>query len=191
LLSSHIAIIEETSSPAYENPSEGYYTAWKSLSPTEREAAEVFSLGKTLWCIFEGCADTRNSVLKAFKFDDGQEFPEFRRAPPKIRRLIEQCTRGNRDGAEGRTEVVRVGNIVFPRGRTGRRGEPLGTEDETIEAAKDMWRIRVKDMEDFLVAKTRWKEGTATEDDEKLLGFMSRPTLDEILEVLAEEHISP
>lgn len=38
----------------YDNPDHGYYNTWASLSSPEQEAAEVFMLGKVLWCIFEG-----------------------------------------------------------------------------------------------------------------------------------------
>ncbi len=45
-------------SASYQNRAQGHSTAWVSLKPEEREAAQIFMLGKLLWCIFEG----RNSI---------------------------------------------------------------------------------------------------------------------------------
>lgn len=172
--------------PIYANPLSGYYRPWISFTPAERESAEVFSLGKTLWCIFEGCSDTRNSVLKAFKHESGLEFPEFRQTPNKIRKLIEMCTKGNRDGEPQRVEIVRHGAKFYPRGRSGVNGEPEGTASEAREAAKVMWQQRIEEMERFLEAKRRWSGGQRTEEDEALLGYPTRPSLEEVLAELEE-----
>jgi hypothetical protein len=177
---------ERDPDPIYANPPNGYYRPWICLTPAEREAAEVFSLGKTLWCIFEGCSDTRNSVLKAFKRDSWLEFPGFRRTPAKIRTLIAACTRGNRDGEPGRVEIVRRGSNLYPRGRSGVNGEPLGTIAETRKAAKVMWQQRIQEMENFLQAKKRWRDGQEREEDRDLLGYLGRPLLSEVLRILTE-----
>ncbi|CAO2655439.1 Nn.00g105030.m01.CDS01 [Neocucurbitaria sp. VM-36] len=179
LLSAFVA--DKEVSHIYDNPIDGYYAAWHRLSPKEREAAEVYSLGKTLWCIFEGCADTRNSTLKAFKVDSGQEFPMFVRTPPRIRNLILQCVKGNRDGEPERAEAIRVKDYVRP------RGQPEATEKQAMFAAKSMWQTRIKEMETFLDAMLRIRSHNATQSDQELLGYMMRPSLDEILSVLQAE----
>jgi serine/threonine protein kinase len=177
---------EQDPHPIYANPPNGYYRPWICFTPAEQEAAEVFSLGKTLWCIFEGCSDTRNSVLKAFKRDSGLEFPDFRRTPAKVRTLIAACTRGNRDGEPDRVEIVRQGSKVYPRGRSGVNGEPLGTIAEARKAAKLMWQQRIQEMEHFLQAKKRWRDGQGREEDRDLVGYPSRPLLSEVLRILTE-----
>ena len=173
----------------YDNPSDGYYTAWKILTPAEQEAAEVFTLGKTLWCIFEGCAGPRISTLKAFRYDSSQEFPEFRRTPERMRRLILDCVKGNRDGEGGRIEVFRIGDKAFSRGYHGMPESPGDEARMTMHAAREMWKARISDMENFLNAKLRWRKGEATDNDKQLLGFMLRPSLDEILEVIKREEL--
>ena len=173
--------------PKYDNPPEGYYNAWNMLSRIEQEAAASYSLGKTLWCIFEGCNDTRNSVLRMFKHESGLEFPQFRRTPARIQELIRQCTQGSPDWLPSREGIIRVGSKVYPRGKTGRNGEPTGTAEEAMKAARQMWETRVQNMEDFLHAKDRWQESKALDGDEELLGFMLRPKLSDALKVIVEE----
>ena len=193
---------DPSSSHLYQNPPHGYYRPWLGLTHNQREAAEAFSLGKLLWCIFEGCADTRSSLLKAFRAEPlptsdmpppaelGIEFPSFKLTPEPVRALIRRCTQNDplwhaANGAATRG-VVRVGSKVYPRGRTGVGGEPLGTAAEARTAAREGWRETVSDMEAFLEAWTRWKEGQAEETDEHLLGFRRRPTLREVLDELKE-----
>lgn len=171
---------------AYANPENGYYTAWIHLKPSEREAAEVFSLGKTLWCIFESCANTCNPILKDFLNDIKQEHPEYHRTPPILRELVERCTKGNLLGVDGKTEIVRRHDKVYPRGHSGWRGERCDTAKETAVAANQMWKGRVEEMGEFLETKLKWRKGIATEEDEKLIGFTWRPTLKEVLSSLIE-----
>ncbi|KAL2869467.1 uncharacterized protein BJX67DRAFT_379021 [Aspergillus lucknowensis] len=188
--------IQPAGDPIYDNPAAGYYRPWMNFSAAEQEAAEVFSLGKTLWCVFEGRCDTRNSILKAFKHHDDDdssaalEFPHFRATPEPVRQLIRECTRGNRDGESGRVEVVRRGWRVYPRGRSGIEGEPLGTAREAMEAARRMWQQRIAEMEEFLAARTRWQRGEGREGDVELLGYPGRPSLREVvnrLTIIADE----
>ncbi|KAF2761735.1 hypothetical protein EJ05DRAFT_496635 [Pseudovirgaria hyperparasitica] len=185
ILESHVGLTQDPD-PTYDNPVNGYYTAWTTLTPEEQEAAEVFSLGMALWCIFEGCADTRNSVLKAFRYDSEQEFPEFWRSPNAIRKLIYDCTQGFRNSDLGRTRIIRINDKVYPRGRSGVNGEPTGTALEAAVAAQQMWKERVAAMETFLDAKARWKRGERNRGDEQLLGFMNRPKLQEVQHRLFE-----
>ena len=183
----------------YANPPQGYYRPWLALGPAQREAAEVFSLGKLLWCLFEGRADPRISLLKSFRHEPLSspwctappaldiEFPTFRRTPEPVRALIRRCTRGDplwRPEAAWQRGIVRVGAQAFPRGRSGVSGEPRGTAQEALEAAKQGWRETLRDMEIYLDAWGRWRRGGASQQDEELLGFTLRPTLQEILDRL-------
>ena len=51
-----------------------------------------------------------------------------------------------------------------------------------------MWKYCIKEMEEYLEAYLKWKRGTDLhEKHRELLGFLLRPTLAEILRVLAVE----
>jgi hypothetical protein len=190
ILDQHIPTLRDDLSDLeiYPNPPRGFYKAWYSLSALEVEAAEVYSLGKTLWSIFEGCIDTKNSPLKAFKYDTGQEYPEYRRTPPQIRKLIEDCTAGEREYVRNGSEtgIIRIGSKIFPRPFKGANEDQEMSEYEAKKAAKLWWQNVVKDMELYLAAKHRWKNGTHTEEDEENLGFPKRPRLADVLGRLAE-----
>jgi len=187
---------DPSDSEIYANPPRGYYKAWYTLSASDKEAAEVYSLGKTLWAIFEGCADTKNSPLKAFKHDSGQEYPEYRRTPQQIRRLIEECTAGEREYVRNgyETGIIRVGSKIFARPFTGDYEGGEKSEYEARKATKLWWQSIVEDMEVYLAAKARWKDGTHTNEDMEKLGFPNRPRLAEVLnrlENLETELCSP
>jgi serine/threonine protein kinase len=176
----------QDSTPLYANPAKGYFHVWNSLSSWEREAAEVFSLGKILWCIFEGCKDTRNSFWTEYKHDSGQEFPEFRKTPALVRDLIRNCTKGCPDWRDGPTPVIRRGSKVYVRGKTGIGGEPMLSAPEVARSVKSMWQERVCNMEKYLEAKKRWGLSTASAEDEALLGFPLRPDLKSVMTFLEQ-----
>ncbi|KAH8590661.1 hypothetical protein B0O99DRAFT_634361 [Bisporella sp. PMI_857] len=179
--------IEET---IYTNPPRGYFKTWLMLSAMEMEAAEVYSLGMTLWCIFEGIPSNRNPMRRSWHIDHLQEFPEFRRSPARIRKLILECVRGWE--AWSLEILVRRGAMMYPPGKTGRGGEPLGTALETQEAGIAIWRRWLDDMEPYLWARKRWQDGCASEADLEMLGFPKRPKLQGVLDELDDilrEHL--
>jgi len=167
----------------YSNPENGYFQSWKILSPTEMEAAEVYSLGMMLWCIFERVPCNRNSMSKGWGTDDLHEFPEFRYSPQQMQDLILRCTRGYKswslDGG-----LVRRGAKFFPRGKSGLPHEPTATASETREAAMIMWQQWLNDMEVLLLARKRWLNGEQSAADIDILGFPARPTLQQVLDEL-------
>lgn len=77
--------IEET---IYTNPPQGYFKTWLMLSPIEVEAAEIYSLGMTLWYIFEDVPSNRNPMRRSWPLDHFQEFLQFRHSPKRIQTLI-------------------------------------------------------------------------------------------------------
>jgi hypothetical protein len=171
----------------YTNPTQGYYQPWIALKPWQHEAAMVFSLGMILWCIFEGVPSPKNPLSKTFKQDDLQEFPQFsHRTPPRIRSLIQDCTRGSRSWAVPEFDIVRRGTKFYPRGKSGVNGEPVGTEYQTRLAAREMWKQRLSEMEAFLTVKERYEDGGSLrrKDDEAFLGYPLRPRLVDVLAVL-------
>jgi hypothetical protein len=194
MLKYHMPFMNGTARPVqgeiYSDPEGGYNMIWNSLSETRQEAAEVYSLGKVLWCIFEGCGDTSNSVAKEFEHDTGQEFPEFIRTPPRIRELILWCTKGSPDRtAKEKVGIIRVGAKVFPRDINCLIGETEEMVSVTIAAAKTMWQNIVRNMEIYLEAEQKWGTGDGSDQDIELLGFVHGPRLIDVLRSLVEvEH---
>ena len=127
-------------SPIYSDPPNGCYKAWNLLDHSEQEAAMVFSLGKILWCIFEGASCTRNSLLVEPKYGCLLEFPTFQRTPAKLQQLIRQCTTGSYEWKGSQIDIVRRGSKFYPRGRPGVNGEAAANAVEAMDAAKTMWK---------------------------------------------------
>jgi hypothetical protein len=168
--------------PLYSNPEHGYFRAWTALVAAEREAAEVYSLGMTLWCVFEGVPTNRNSMSKGWAVEHLQEFPEFRHTPERLRHLIMECTKGYKSWSFD-CGLVRRGAKIYPRGKSGLPGEPTATAIETRDAAMSMWLNWLDGMEVFLLARKRWLAGDADDADLKIIGF-PRPKLQQVLDEL-------
>jgi hypothetical protein len=189
-------------SETYTDPAKAYYQPWTALSGWEQESAMIYSLGMIMWCIFEGVPSPKNPLSKIFKTEDEQEFPQFTtRTPQLVRNLIKACTQGHKDwstqGKVSKTttndsanthayDIVRRGYRFYPRGQSGVNGEPVADEHTTRWTAREMWRARLRDMEEYLEVKGRYREGGGLDrkQDERLLGLPLRPRLDEVLAVL-------
>lgn len=185
LLREHLPGRDLDKGMAYSNPEEGYFDIWNLLSPSRRESAMVYSLGKLMWCIFEGWSHTQNNMGEDYRFDCEWEFPESRISPPNIRQLIRECTKGAPDWAVDKDDsIVRVASSIYPRGKTGLHGEPEASGMETLLFCKGMWERRIQKMDHYLEAKLRWERGTAHATDAELLGFPFRPKLRDVLDRL-------
>lgn len=165
-------------SAPYGNPKWGYFQAWNVLPAARQEAAMVYSLGKTMWCIFEGWNHTINGVEEEYTVSCEWEFPEFRCSPPGVRDLVATCTKGSPDWTSSSVaRLERVGTKAYPGGRTGRHGEPEATPVETFQFSQHMWQGRLLLMDRYLEAMLRRDSGVCEADDELLLGYPQRPTL--------------
>ncbi len=70
----------------YANPQHGYNASWIALNPEEQEVAEVYMLGRLLWCIFEGVSGPQKAaVWQSYRWESNLEFPEYDRTPPVLR----------------------------------------------------------------------------------------------------------
>lgn len=176
----------------YHNPPHGYNVAWACLTPAEQERAEVYMLGRLLWCIFEGMsAPQRGAVWQSYRNEPEFEFPAFARTPPGLRGLIERCTAGRRPQLSGL--VVRRGSRLEMRASPagGRPGlepreamQPAGREAEirTIrQVAAEFWREEIAWAEDFLLDRER-KMGDGTWNE----NIFGRPSLEEVDGALAD-----
>lgn len=190
MLESHVLRSSSEGTP-YSNPQLGYFDEWNVLEPAQQEAAMVYSLGKTLWSIFEGWSHTMNGMDEEYPdgSECGWEFPAFRKSPPAIQRLIQDCTKGCIFwGPLHRSGLARVGPNIYPLIRHTRKSSIIqmeATGQETLLFARDMWTDRQDDMERYLQAKDRWQAGLALRGDDDLLGFGFRPTLDYVMTALS------
>ncbi|KAG4444317.1 hypothetical protein IFR05_000191 [Cadophora sp. M221] len=67
---------------------------WLCMSKSEREASEMYMVGRLLWCIFEGVSAPQKELWMEYLHEPDIEFPEFRRTPQQLRELIWSCTPG-------------------------------------------------------------------------------------------------
>ncbi|KAL2023443.1 hypothetical protein VTK56DRAFT_2439 [Thermocarpiscus australiensis] len=173
-----------------------YNIPWQCLDAAEQEAAEVYMLGRALWCVFEGqSAPQRAAPWQSYRRellpgeddgDGGFEFPAYRRTPPALRDLLDRCTRGRRPALSGLI-VRRASKLVLVRDdREGRRNGGPEEEDEeekeeakVVRVAREWWRAEVAAAERFL----------AMREDQRSRGvwkgnYFGRPTLREVLDEL-------
>ncbi|KAH9213195.1 hypothetical protein DL95DRAFT_248244, partial [Leptodontidium sp. 2 PMI_412] len=67
---------------------------WLCMSKSEREASELYMVGRLLWCIFEGVSAPQKELWMEYLHEPDIAFPEFRRTPKQLRELILSCTPG-------------------------------------------------------------------------------------------------
>lgn len=160
----------------YDNPPLGYNIPWNYITREEQEYAEVYMLGRLLWCIFEAVsAPQRGAIWCSYHHEPEFDFPEFHRTPPELRALIEQCTRGRRRQLS--SLVVRKGNKIVL--RDDPRGD--GTPEEIKAVAKAFWVDEVLWAQDFVMRREiQVKKGTLKTN------HFGRPTLRRVHQVLEE-----
>ncbi|KAH9210709.1 hypothetical protein DL95DRAFT_241189, partial [Leptodontidium sp. 2 PMI_412] len=167
----------------YANPAHGYNLSWLSLSPRERESAQVFNLGLFLWCLFEGIPYPHRDlwVESAFYHFIPYEFPEMRRSPENIRNLIRMCMQGSKvlDGPRRHLGLVRRGSLVVPKGR---EEDDDISDDDVVEAAREYWKEEIGRLDDLWMARENGR-GTAFDEGGITCGT---PTLKEVLAMLEE-----
>ena len=165
----------------------GYNIAWASLNEGATAKAQVYPLGKVLWCIFEGLPspDGPHNVESFLEdFNQNQGFPEFRLSPPKVQELIKRCTSGALEWQNRPRGVVRDGDRIAPYGMQGCQV----TATETQQAASQWWLEELNRAEGFVRYEFALDgRGTTSEYIIQLKqDIASRPSLEEILETLSE-----
>ncbi|KAL1884292.1 hypothetical protein VTK73DRAFT_3276 [Phialemonium thermophilum] len=152
-----------------------YNIPWLCLSEVEQEAAEVYMLGRVLWCLFEGqSAPQPSAVWQSYRLEPDLEFPEYRRTPQALRALIDRCTRGRRKGLSEHI-IRRASRLVL---RAVPPGEPQDVE-LIQKLAREWWQAEIVWAEEFLRER----------DDLKARGewtgnCFGRPNLEEVLAYL-------
>lgn len=158
----------------YANPPDGYNVPWIALSPREQEAAEVYMLGRVLWCIFEGVSGPQKAaVWQSYPWESDLEFPEYRRTPAEMRCLIDRCTRGRRQTLNS-IIVRRQSHLVL-------KDRDLVTQgrEDVLEAAREYWKSELQVAEDFLEMREKLKSQGRWDEN-----YYERPTLKEALDEL-------
>ncbi|KKA31139.1 hypothetical protein TD95_000577 [Thielaviopsis punctulata] len=169
-----------TQSENYHGASAGYNLPWLVLSPAEREYAQVYMLGRFLWCIFEGvCAPQKSTVWQSYVQESHLEFPEYQLTPAPMRDLIAACTRGWRATLNGK--ISRSGSRVVVDGYDEEAGNKETHHMLARGIARDFWTEEVRVAEEWLRARQAGMlTGTWTEN------YYGRPTLAEVEQKLRE-----
>ncbi|KAH6963027.1 hypothetical protein DER45DRAFT_101205 [Fusarium avenaceum] len=174
----------------YSNPRHGYYDEWTNLLLEMQESAMVFSLGKVLWCIFERCSHTANTLEEKYTREVTIEFPQFSKTPERLRDLIIRCTIGAPEFGPNTTKIQRRGNLFFAAEYNAKEGYVTETSPlKIVTLFQKHMESRLRQMRSHERAKARWLHGTCEMGDLRLLSFMKRPTLDDVMRSL-DEHIA-
>ena len=163
---------------AWQNYSErgfkmgGYNVSWLCLTPAEREAAEVYMLGRVIYCLFEGVsAPDRSSVWQSYRLESDVEFPNYVRAPDGIAALVDKCTRGRRPSLTNL--LARVGDRITI---MDKRQEQDAGVDKVQRIARKFWQNEVQQAVGFLEGRlAAMKSGSWNEN------YFERPTLAQVL----------
>ncbi|KAI1390163.1 uncharacterized protein F4822DRAFT_226780 [Hypoxylon trugodes] len=158
----------------YTNPEHGFNLPWIALSAVEQEAAEVYMLGRVLWCIFEGVSGPQKAaVWQSYRWEPDLEFPEYRRTPPAMRALIDKCTRGRR-GTLSNIVIRRHSHLLL----THKAADEQNAL-EVKETAKRFWYAEIQEAEEFLeLRESRRRKGDWNDN------YYERPTLRQVLKAL-------
>ena len=189
----------------YQNSQGGFSGPWLSLLRTRKdggrrkgmlERAQVFMLGKMLWCIFEGQPMVRCGIDHEILRDAGPDsdtaisdrprgFPEFKNTPTELHLLIRACTTGapEWEGIEERQGLPGVllrGGKLYPADSGADTGsvEPM----DTLKAANGYWRREVEQAKRFMREMLDYhKHGRRGEDPSPLNHALARPTFGAVL----------
>ncbi|KAK6338445.1 hypothetical protein TWF730_002505 [Orbilia blumenaviensis] len=185
-----------------DNPAvsfQGYSCAWENLTLSERESAQVFMLGKILWCIFESAASINCHMgvdfLREEINDDQQLFPEFRKSPEAIKELINACTAGAPEWNGRYRCIVRQENKI--RAITGKNTESNLREDPPDKqqlVVQAWWMKEVEEAKDFFNYRVSLSMGKSKDNGDKdehelretINASVRRPTMNAVLAKLEE-----
>ncbi|KAI2470015.1 hypothetical protein F4781DRAFT_197459 [Annulohypoxylon bovei var. microspora] len=174
MLQNLVPSFESLEDERYTNPEYGFNLPWIALSAVEQEAAEVYMLGRVLWCIFEGVSGPqRAAVWQSYRWEPEIEFPEYKRTPPAMRSLIDECTRGRR-GTLSNVIMRRHSQLLLTAKATMEQ-----SADDVREIAKHFWSAEIEEAEKFLELRGSQRLKGKWNDN-----YYGRPTLKQVLEAL-------
>ncbi|KAG7110521.1 hypothetical protein HYQ44_010911 [Verticillium longisporum] len=151
-----------TRNEKYDNYTSSYNVSWESLTPREQEASEVYMLGRVLWCLFEGVsAPQKATIWVSYRWESHLQFPEYQRTPPRLRQLIDQCTKGRRETLD--SQILRVGNKLVLRADLEAN---VDTNPEVLsKVARDWWEKEVGWAEKYLADREAKKQNGTWDDN--------------------------
>ncbi|KAK0706126.1 hypothetical protein B0T26DRAFT_443632 [Lasiosphaeria miniovina] len=194
----------------YRNTAGGFSAPWLALlrdsstdntnksSSSMLAKAQVFMLGKLLWCIFEVRPRVRCGIDHELLQDNdppplesGAAFPAFTRATPvDIRALIHACTLGAPEWEPG-AAARRLAGVVLRGGRlvpaaAAHRSLRDVTDGDTRLAVATWWAAEVRRAREFmaelLAARRAHGKGQRQDDESGLLALVRRrPALEDVL----------
>lgn len=194
ILRSHIPIWKPlTQRDRYHDCERGFSSAWLSLTSKEREAAQVFMLGKLFWCIFESAGSINCGIgVDVFRERDCRHhFPEFQDTPDGLRSLIRCCTAGAPEWGDRYRNLYMSGAKLFSLERLSVDGRAVqeGSAAETQMAAKRWWAAEVQRATTFLERSIERKIGDDQDymaRDGVLDDARQRPSLLKVLSSIIE-----
>ncbi|KAI0105431.1 hypothetical protein GGR51DRAFT_187634 [Nemania sp. FL0031] len=155
---------------------------WQNLRAAEKEAAMVFALGKLLYCIFENVPASTNVINPSSAHESpAARFPEFTKTPPPLRTLITHCTAGTVN-----TPLERIGNKLYgwtdESGTYSKRRNAIHqcTAADALEAGRQFVLKELEQSKRFVLARARYRCGTATSEDTENLPYLRRPSLRDV-----------
>ncbi|KFY79388.1 hypothetical protein V498_08943, partial [Pseudogymnoascus sp. VKM F-4517 (FW-2822)] len=164
---------------ARKGRTEGFALGWLAMDAEEREAAMVYMLGRALWCIFEGVGVPERAMWRQGGGEDGVEFPEYKRAGQRERKLIDRCTTGRVDGRRAQGVVRMGGRIVL------KEGDGTESAEAVQRVAKEWWIEELERGERFLEERERKREERRESGEtDGFSVFGGRPRLEEVLDIL-------
>jgi hypothetical protein len=205
----------------YRNSDGGFSSPWLALMQESQaaqdedrhlmlEKAQVFMLGKLIWCIFERQPFVRCGMDLEILKDDGADdnypmFSVFKNTPHELRHLVKMCTYGAPEWEHPprqRELFLKGGKLVPGTDLQGRMRWDLGKEQpppmaqETQKLVRKFWAEEVKCATDFLThiaanGGISGRDGTIQSRDSVLRQGASRPELVLVLgELLRLEALS-
>jgi len=182
----------------YKNIDGGFSAAWIALLQRRDqgglqkdmlEKAQVFMLGKLLWCIFERQPHVRCGLDRELLNENTHPsfrplaFPEFEKTPEPVRKLIRECTRGAPEWCGRRRALVLQGGKLMP-------ASDLGTGRPTIEKTRTIvlnwWKDELERSKQFVQDVLDEGDQGRGEPGSLLAEAMLRPKLCEVLKVLED-----
>ena len=173
----------------YDNPKDGYATAWLILDNAERESAQVYMLGKLLWCIFEQAASVSSCLtLETFREPPcSQVFPTFCRTPSIMRKCIQKCTSGAPEWDGRWPSVFRIGSRLHRINFQQTGTEPTEVDLVDVQrACKAWWTEEIERAERFVETRSRLLSGEPEQHGDPCILSLSRqrPKLKHVMQTL-------
>jgi hypothetical protein len=176
----------------YEDVHGGFSAAWIALLQRRNEGglqkdmlekAQVFMLGKLLWCIFECQPHVRCGLDRELLNENTHiayrplAFPEFRQTPEPVRNLIRDCTRGAPEWEGRRRALILQDGKLVPVSDVGTEGK--ASIEATRKIVLDWWNDELERSKQFVLeVLDNTNQGVA---GSLLAEAMRRPTFSELL----------